>query len=132
METEIMTKIDLKETIKRLRTIFARFGLPLSITADFGRQLISDEHLSSGQHPSRDNYTLPATTEWCGCASKSPHFKEIDHQPFGHKLDGRPAGLSADVPLDTAFNNSENAVPFDVWAKYQGQTHWYPTTNANR
>lgn len=43
IEIEIMTKIDSKETIKRLRTIFARFGLPLSITADNGRQLISEE-----------------------------------------------------------------------------------------
>lgn len=42
-EIEIMTKIDSKATITRLRTIFARFGLPLSITADNGRQFISQE-----------------------------------------------------------------------------------------
>lgn len=43
IEVEIMTKIDSTETIKRLDTIFARFGLPVSITADNGRQLVSEE-----------------------------------------------------------------------------------------
>lgn len=43
IEIEIMTKIDSQETIKRLNIIFARFGLPLSITADNGRQLVSEE-----------------------------------------------------------------------------------------
>lgn len=42
-EVEIMTKITAEETIKRLRVIFARFGRPNTITADNGRQLISDE-----------------------------------------------------------------------------------------
>lgn len=43
IEIEIMTKIDSTETIKRLQTIFARFGLPLSITADNGGQFGSNE-----------------------------------------------------------------------------------------
>lgn len=43
IEIKIMKTIDSKETIKRLQTTFARFGLPLSITADNGRQLTSDE-----------------------------------------------------------------------------------------
>lgn len=43
IEIEIMTKIDSRETIKRLEVIFARFGLPLSITADNGRQFVSEE-----------------------------------------------------------------------------------------
>lgn len=43
MEIEIMKKIDSTETIKRLRKVFARFGIPLTITADNGRQLISTE-----------------------------------------------------------------------------------------
>lgn len=43
LEIEIMTKIDSTETIKRLKRIFARFGLPLSITADNGRQFVSTE-----------------------------------------------------------------------------------------
>lgn len=43
VEIEIMKKIDSTETIKRLQSIFVRFGLPISITADNGRQLISDE-----------------------------------------------------------------------------------------
>lgn len=42
-EVAIMTKIDAKATIGRLRDIFARFGLPLSITADNGRQFVSNE-----------------------------------------------------------------------------------------
>lgn len=37
-EIEIMTKIDSKATIDRLKFIFARFGFPLSVTADNGRQ----------------------------------------------------------------------------------------------
>lgn len=43
VEIEIMRKITSTETIKRLRVIFARFGCPDSITADNGRQLVSDE-----------------------------------------------------------------------------------------
>ncbi|XP_062541036.1 uncharacterized protein K02A2.6-like [Armigeres subalbatus] len=43
VEVEIMTKIDTCETIKRLNSIFARFGLPLSITADNGPQFASEE-----------------------------------------------------------------------------------------
>lgn len=38
-----MRKIDSTETIKRLSVIFARFGNPVSITADNGRQLVSEE-----------------------------------------------------------------------------------------
>ena len=43
IEVEIMTKTDSGETIKRLNSIFARFGLPLSITADNGPQFSSEE-----------------------------------------------------------------------------------------
>lgn len=43
IEVEIMTKIDSANTIKRLKSMFARFGLPVSIKADNGRQLISEE-----------------------------------------------------------------------------------------
>lgn len=46
IEIEVMKIIDSTETIRRLRKIFARFGLPLSITADNGRQFISDEFKS--------------------------------------------------------------------------------------
>lgn len=42
-EVDIMTKIDSARTIKRLKSIFARFGLPITITADNGTQLISAE-----------------------------------------------------------------------------------------
>lgn len=42
-EVEVMRKIDSTETIKRLRTIFGRFGNPLSITADNGTQIKSQE-----------------------------------------------------------------------------------------
>ncbi|XP_055623407.1 uncharacterized protein K02A2.6-like [Toxorhynchites rutilus septentrionalis] len=38
-----MKKTDSAETIKRLDPIFARFGNPFSITADNGRQFISEE-----------------------------------------------------------------------------------------
>ncbi|XP_055585351.1 uncharacterized protein K02A2.6-like [Uranotaenia lowii] len=43
IEIEVMTKTDSSETIKRLDSIFARFGLPLSITADNGPQFASTE-----------------------------------------------------------------------------------------
>lgn len=43
IEVEIMRSIESSEVIKRLRTIFARLGRPISITMDNGRQLVSDE-----------------------------------------------------------------------------------------
>lgn len=43
IEVEIMRKVDSHETIKRLQVIFARFGLPISITADNGAQFVSEE-----------------------------------------------------------------------------------------
>lgn len=42
-EVEFMRSITSLETIKRLRTIFARFGIPATISSDNGRQFISDE-----------------------------------------------------------------------------------------
>lgn len=42
-EIEIMKNIDAAESIKVLKTIFARFGIPFSITADNGPQLQSAE-----------------------------------------------------------------------------------------
>lgn len=42
-EVEVMKKIDATETIKRLERIFARFGLPISVKADNGPQLVCDE-----------------------------------------------------------------------------------------
>ncbi|XP_053690472.1 uncharacterized protein K02A2.6-like [Sabethes cyaneus] len=43
IEIEVMKKTDSAETIKRLDPMFARFGNPFSITADNGRQFISEE-----------------------------------------------------------------------------------------
>lgn len=43
IEVDVMKKIDSGESIKRLEKIFARFGLPISVTADNGRQLVSEE-----------------------------------------------------------------------------------------
>lgn len=42
-EIEIMKNIDAAESIQVLKTIFARFGIPFSITADNGPQLQSNE-----------------------------------------------------------------------------------------
>lgn len=43
IEVEIMKKIDSSEAIKRLRIIFARFGLPITIKTDNGPQFVSRE-----------------------------------------------------------------------------------------
>lgn len=43
VEVEIMGKIDSNQAISKLKIIFARFGLPISITADNGRQFVSAE-----------------------------------------------------------------------------------------
>lgn len=43
IEVEVMTKTDSAEIIKRLDVIFARFGLPVSMTVDNGRQFVSEE-----------------------------------------------------------------------------------------
>lgn len=42
-EVEIMKSIDARETIKRLRVMFTRFGFPSTITMDNGKQLIGTE-----------------------------------------------------------------------------------------
>ncbi|XP_055314005.1 uncharacterized protein K02A2.6-like [Sitodiplosis mosellana] len=56
-----MAKIDSSETIKRLERIFARFGLPLSMHADNGRQLMSVEFK---QYCRVNNITLISTTPY--------------------------------------------------------------------
>lgn len=61
IEVEIMKKIDSSESIKRLNRIFARFGLPLSIHADNGRQLVSGEFQ---QYCRVNNITLISTTPY--------------------------------------------------------------------
>lgn len=42
-EVDVMKNIDAAETIKRLECIFARFGLPISLKADNGPQLVCEE-----------------------------------------------------------------------------------------
>ncbi|XP_035901959.1 uncharacterized protein K02A2.6 isoform X2 [Anopheles stephensi] len=61
IEVEIMKKIDSTETIKRLNPILARFGLPLSITADNGPQFSSDEFKV---YCSTNNINLISTTPY--------------------------------------------------------------------
>lgn len=56
-----MPKIDSTETIKRLYVIFARFGIPISITADNGRQLVSEEFKD---FCNENNIFLNSTTPW--------------------------------------------------------------------
>lgn len=61
IEIDIMRKIDSAETIKRLGVIFARFGNPISITADNGRQLVSNEFEN---FCNENNIQLISTTPW--------------------------------------------------------------------
>lgn len=60
-EVDIMIKITSAKTIKRLKSIFARFGLPISITADNGKQLISEEFK---QYCEAHNIELNSTTPY--------------------------------------------------------------------
>lgn len=60
-EVEIMTKIDSAATIRRLKSIFARFGLPITISADNGRQLVSEEFK---QYCEANNIELNTTTPY--------------------------------------------------------------------
>lgn len=43
IEVEVLTKIDSVRVIQKLKSMFVRFGFPLSMTADNGRQFISQE-----------------------------------------------------------------------------------------
>lgn len=61
IEIEIMRKIDSAETIKRLSIMFARFGNPVSITADNGRQLISEQFV---KFCVENNIFLNSTIPW--------------------------------------------------------------------
>lgn len=61
MEIDIMKKIDSLQTIDRLKVIFARFGNPITITADNGRQLVSDEFRA---FCNVNNITLNSTTPY--------------------------------------------------------------------
>lgn len=58
-EMEIMTKIDSKATIDRLKFIFARFGFPFTVTADNGRQFVS---LEMREYFEQNNIRLISTT----------------------------------------------------------------------
>lgn len=60
-EVEIMEKIDSSRAIAKLKIIFARFGLPLSITADNGRQFVSHEFKS---YCETNNIKLISTTPY--------------------------------------------------------------------
>lgn len=60
-EVEIMNKIDSFETIKRLKTMFARFEIPKKMRADNGPQLTSAEF---SQFCSTNNVELDSTTPW--------------------------------------------------------------------
>lgn len=61
IEIEVMKSIESRDTINRLKPIFSRFGLPLSITADNGRQLISEEFKN---FCNSNNIQLISTTPW--------------------------------------------------------------------
>lgn len=86
IEVEIMKKIDSGETIRRLTPIFARFGLPLTITADNGPQFSSDEFVfSSDEFCIKNNIKLVSTTpllapaEWRSRKTKSLFIKKINY-----------------------------------------------------
>lgn len=61
VEVEVMTKIDSTKAIKALDKIFARFGFPMSITADNGRQFVSHEFQ---QYCNTNNIELISTTPY--------------------------------------------------------------------
>lgn len=56
-----MRKIDATETIKRLERIFARFGLPISVKADNGPQLVCEE---IKKYARTNNIGLQSTTPY--------------------------------------------------------------------
>lgn len=60
-EVETMKKIDSFETINRLKTVFARFGIPEKMRADNGPQLASEEFK---QFCRINNIELDSTTPW--------------------------------------------------------------------
>lgn len=61
IEVEVLTKIDSAEILRRVDVIFARFGYPLSITADNGRQFVSAE---VRQYCETNNIELISTTPY--------------------------------------------------------------------
>lgn len=61
IEIDVMRKIDSAETIKRLCVMFARFGNPISITADNGTQLVSEEFKG---FCNENNILLISTIPW--------------------------------------------------------------------
>lgn len=61
-EVEIMKKIDSFETINRLKTIFARFGIPEKMRADNGPQLCRSDEFK--QFCRVNNIELDSTTPW--------------------------------------------------------------------
>lgn len=61
IEVKVMTKIDSTKTIKSMKEIFSRFGLPVSITADNGKQFISQEFKD---YLSTNNIRLISTTPY--------------------------------------------------------------------
>lgn len=110
VEVEIMKKIDSGETIKRLRTMFARFGFPESITADNGRQFVSDEFKKYCQE---NNTKLISTTPYwpqmngeVERQNRSILKQLIICQNEGPRLEKRLARIPTHVSLHSTRNNA--------------------------
>lgn len=130
-EVEIMTKIDSFETIKRLKTIFARFGNPKKIKADNGRQLSSEEFK---QFCSVNDIELDSTTPWWPqengeverqnrsllkrliiCQNEKGDWRE-DLQAYLLMYRSSPHSTTLRAPAELMFNrNIRDKLPTLVW-----------------
>lgn len=102
-----MTRINSLETIRKLNVIFARFGLPSSITLDNGRQFTSDEfHQYCEVNNIELNYTIPYWPQQKVERQKPVTVEKIiDCTKRRNRLARRAAKVFADVPIQSTFNN---------------------------
>lgn len=125
VEVEVMNKTDSAETIRRLRTIFARFGLPISITSDNGRQFISDEFRTFCDI--NKIQLITTSPDWLQMNGEMERqnvsiLKRMIQPEHRSKLYGRFARIPADVPINTTFHHIENSSRTTIWQKHPRQT----------
>lgn len=127
IEVEILGKrIDAVETIKRLKVIFARFGMPFSITVDNGRQFISED---MKKYCDASNikliYTTPYWLQMIGEVERQNRtiLKRLKiSQAMNKNWQDDLQDFLIMYRSTNTLNHIKNAIRTSIWKKYSRQT----------